>query len=144
MSLVTISGSTAAATQQYNRLLEAARLPGINLQNSLRASLQLQAIGKSGQESKTIIEEFGNAFALAGGSGQQLGGVVHGIRQIISDGKVLQRELNIITSRIAILTPIMQEAFGGNRAEDVRSVRGVDRSEAMILSVYSLKRYSKG
>ena len=121
VSLVTISGSTAAATQQYNRLLEAARLPGINLQNSLRASLQLQAIGKSGQESKTIIEEFGNAFALAGGSGQQLGGVVHGIRQIISDGKVLQRELNIITSRIAILTPIMQEAFGGNRAEDVRA-----------------------
>ena len=121
VSLVTISGSTAAATQQYNRLLEAARLPGINLQNSLRASLQLQAIGKSGQEAKTIIEEFGNAFALAGGSGQQLGGVVHGIRQIISDGKVLQRELNIITSRIAILTPIMQEAFGGNRAEDVRA-----------------------
>ena len=121
VSLVTISGSAAAATQQYNRLLEAARLPGINLQNSLRASLQLQAIGKSGQEAKTIIEEFGNAFALAGGSGQQLGGVVHGIRQIISDGKVLQRELNIITSRIAILTPIMQEAFGGNRAEDVRA-----------------------
>ena len=122
VSLVTISGSAAAATQQYNRLLEAARLPGINLQNSLRASLQLQAIGKSRDKSaKTIIEEFGNAFALAGGSGQQLGGVVHGIRQIISDGKVLQRELNIITSRIAILTPIMQEAFGGNRAEDVRA-----------------------
>ena len=121
VSLTIISGSTAAATQQYNRLLEAARLPGINLQNSLRASLQLQAIGKSGEEATTIIKEFGNVFALAGGSGQQLGGVVHGIRQIISDGKVLQRELNIITSRIAILTPIMQEAFGGNRAEDVRA-----------------------
>ena len=121
VSLTIISGSTAAATQQYQRLLEAARLPGINLQNSLRASLQLQAIGKSGEEATTIIKEFGNAFALAGGSGQQLGGVVHGIRQIISDGKVLQRELNIITSRIAILTPIMQEAFGGNRAEDVRA-----------------------
>ena len=121
ISLTIISGSTAAATQQYQRLLEAARLPGINLQNSLRASLQLQAIGKSGEEATTIIKEFGNAFALAGGSGQQLGGVVHGIRQIISDGKVLQRELNIITSRIAILTPIMQEAFGGNRAEDVRA-----------------------
>ena len=121
VSLVIISGSTAAAEEQYKRLLEAARLPGINLQNSLRASLQLQAIGKSGQEATTIIKEFGNAFALAGGSGDQLGGVVHGIRQIISDGKVLQRELNIITSRIAILTPIMQEAFGGNRAEDVRA-----------------------
>ena len=121
ISLTIISGSTAAATQQYQRLLEAARLPGINLQNSLRASLQLQAIGKSGEEATTIIKEFGNAFALAGGSGEQLGGVVHGIRQIISDGKVLQRELNIITSRIAILTPIMQEAFGGNRAEDVRA-----------------------
>ena len=121
VSLVIISGSTAAAEQQYKRLLEAARLPGINLENSLRASLQLQAIGKSGEEATNIIKEFGNAFALAGGRGQQLSGVVHGIRQIISDGKVLQRELNIITSRIAILTPIMQEAFGGNRAEDVRA-----------------------
>ena len=121
ISLRTISGSTEAATAQYERLIEVARLPGINLNNALRASLQLQAIGKSGEEATTIISEFGNAFALAGGSGQQLTGVVHGIRQIISDGKVLQRELNIITSRIAILTPIMEQAFGGNRAEDVRA-----------------------
>ena len=133
VALRTISGSTEAAAEQYKRLLEAARLPGINLENSLRASLQLQAIGKTGQEATIIIKEFGNAFALAGGSGQQLAGVVHGIRQIISDGTVLQRELNIITSRIAILTPIMKEAFGGNRAEDVRAfAKSIGRGDDVV------------
>ena len=121
VGLVSISGSVSAASKQYERLVEVSRLPGINIENSLRATLQLQAIGKSGEEAVEVIREFGNAFALAGGSGRQLGGVVHGIRQIISDGSVLQRELNIITSRIALLTPIMEEAFGGNRAEDVRA-----------------------
>ena len=87
VGLVSITGSISAAAEQYERLVVVSRLPGINIENSLRATLQLQAIGKSGEEAIEVIREFGNAFALAGGSGRQLGGVVHGIRQIISDGK---------------------------------------------------------
>ena len=133
VSLRIISGSYEEATKQRERLIEVARLPGINFEQALRASLQLQAIGKDGQEATDIIKEFGNAFALAGGTGQQLFGVVHGIRQIISDGTVLQRELNIITSRIAVLTPIMQEAFGGNRAEDVRAfAESIGRGDEIV------------
>ena len=41
VGLVSIGGSTAAATTQYQRLVEVSRLPGINIENSLRATLQL-------------------------------------------------------------------------------------------------------
>ena len=55
-----------AATTQYQRLVEVSRLPGINIENSLRATLQLEALGKSGEDVTEIIREFGNALALSG------------------------------------------------------------------------------
>ena len=118
--------------QQYRRLVEVSRLPGINIQNSLRATLQLQALGKSGEDATEVIREFGNALALSGTAPRELNQVINAIRQMSGEGKILQEDIAIITTRVARLIPILQDAFGGTRAEDVRQffdAMGVDESE---------------
>ena len=120
IGLDAITGSLDAANAQYRDLIQVSRLPGINIENSLRATLQLQALGKTGEEATRIIRGFGNALALSGRSPRELGQVINAIRQMSGEGKILQEDIAIITTRIASLIPLMQEAFGGTRAEDVR------------------------
>lgn len=44
----------------------------------------------------------------------------HGLKQIVVEGKILQEDLAIITSRIPSLKPILKEALNGTSAEDIR------------------------
>ena len=132
VGLVSIGGSLAAATTQYQRLVEVSRLPGINIENSLRATLQLQALGKSGEDATEIIREFGNALALSGTAPRELNQVVNAIRQMSGEGKILQEDIAILTTRVAALVPHLKDAFGGTRAKDVRQffdALGVEESE---------------
>ena len=131
LSLRTLSPSLQAAEDQYRRLIDVARLPGIDFSNALRANLQLQAIGKSGEEATRILKSFGNALALSGASTADIQRVIYGLRQLITDGVVLQRELNIVTARVPVAVPAIQERFGSIRAEGIRDffdTRGVDQS----------------
>ena len=132
VGLVSITGSISAAAEQYERLVVVSRLPGINIENSLRATLQLQALGKSGQEATEIISEFGNALALSGTAPRELNQVINAIRQMSGEGKILQEDIAILTTRVAALVPHLKDAFGGTRAKDVReffNALGVDESE---------------
>ena len=132
VGLVSIGGSLAAATTQYQRLVEVSRLPGINIENSLRATLQLEALGKTGEDATEIIREFGNALALSGTAPRELNQVVNAIRQMSGEGKILQEDIAILTTRVAALVPHLKDAFGGTRAKDVREffdALGVEESE---------------
>ena len=51
---------------------------------------------------------------------QELRSIAGGFRQLTAEGKILQEDIAIITTRIPSLIPLMEEAFGGTRAEDVR------------------------
>ena len=119
-SLTTISDSAEEANEQYERLIEVSRLPGLNLSQALRASVQLQAIGQSGQEAADAITQFGNALALGGGSARDLNQLTNAIRQMSAEGKILQEDLSIMTTRLAVLVPILKDEFGGTRAQDIR------------------------
>ena len=132
LGLETLSPSIQEAEEQYRRLIDVARLPGIDFSNALQANLQLQAIGESGEEATRILKAFGNALALGGASTADIQRVIYGLRQLIADGVVLQRELNLITARVPVSIPILREQFGGVRAEDIREhfeSIGVSRSD---------------
>ena len=107
-------------------------MPGIDFSNALQANLQLQAIGESGEEATRTLKAFGNALALGGASTADIQRVIYGLRQLIADGVVLQRELNLITARVPVSIPILRQQFGGVRAEDIREhfdAIGVARSD---------------
>ena len=132
VGLVSLSGDLSKANRLYGELVEVSRLPGINIENSLRTSLQLQALDKDIDETTEIIREFGNALALSGTPPRELNQVVNAIRQMAGEGKILQEDIAILTTRVAALVPHLKEAFGGTRAEDVRQffdALGVDESE---------------
>ena len=93
---------------------------------------KLQALGKSGEDAAEVIREFGNALALSGTAPRELNQVVNAIRQMSGEGKILQEDIAILTTRVAALVPHLKEAFGGTRAEDVRKffdALGVDESD---------------
>ena len=132
LGLRTLSPTIAEANAQYGRLIKVSRLPGIDLTNALKASNQLVAIGIEAEKATRIIQVFGNALALSGAGTFEIQRTIYGLGQLIADGVVLQRELNLITSRVPIATPILRQEFGGVRAEDVRSFfdeQNVARSE---------------
>ena len=121
LGLETLSPSIHEADLQYRRLIKVARLPGLDFGNALRANNQLIAIGKSGEEATRILLAFGNALALSGASNSDIQRTIYGLRQLIADGKIYQRELNLITSRVPTVIPILEDLFGGVRAENVRA-----------------------
>ena len=132
VGLVSLSGDISKADRLYRELVEVSRLPGINIENSLRTSLQLQALGKDIGETTEIIREFGNALALSGTPPRELNQVVNAIRQMAGEGKILQEDIAILTTRVAALVPHLKAVFSGTRAEDVRQffdALGVDESE---------------
>ena len=144
VGLQSLSSSYAEAAKQRERLIEASRLPGLNLEQALRSSLQLQAIGETGERATRIITEFGNALALSGQPASELRAVISGLRQISGEGKVLQEDIGIITSRVAALGRGLRETFGGTRAEDIRrfydalGVRGSEQGPRFISDVLKI------
>ena len=144
VGLQSLSSSYAEAAAQRERLIEASRLPGLNLEQALRSSLQLQAIGETGERATRIITEFGNALALSGQPASELRAVISGLRQISGEGKVLQEDIGIITSRVAALGRGLRETFGGTRAEDIRrfydalGVRGSEQGPRFISDVLKI------
>ena len=66
------------------------------------------------------ITQFGNALALGGGSARDLNQITNAIRQMSAEGKILQEDLSIMTTRLAVLVPVLKDEFGGTRAKDIR------------------------
>ena len=124
-SLDTISDSADDANKQYERLIEVSRLPGLNLQQALRASVQLQAIGQSGSDAADAITQFGNALALGGGGPRDLNQITNAIRQMSAEGKILQEDLSIMTTRLAVLVPILKTSLAApvHRISATTSIR---------------------
>ena len=120
LSLKAISGSYAEAAKQRQRLIVVSREPGINIESALKGTLQLQALGLEGAKAVEVIGEIGNALALSGQQANQLFPALGGLRQIVGVGKILQEDLEILTSRIPILARELNKEFGSSRAEQIR------------------------
>ena len=121
VSLEAITGSASAAEEQYQRLVEAARLPGINISQALSSSAQLQAVGLSGERAAEAISAIGNALAVSGQSSQELGEIINALTQLKGEGSILQEDISRITARIPSLIPLLEQTYGGTRAKQIRA-----------------------
>ena len=57
---------------------------------------------------------------MNGQNSQELQMIVNGFRQLSGEGKILQEDIAVFTTRIPSLPSLMQKAFSGTRAADVR------------------------
>lgn len=117
--LESISGSTAIAAREFNKLKEVARLPGIGLNEAVKGSINLQAIGLSAGTARKVLLEFGNAVASVGKGRVEFERAIYGITQLANTPFPLGEDLNIIADALPQVRTLLQDAFGKTRSDDL-------------------------
>ena len=104
--------STAAASKEFDRLKDLAKLPGIGLEEAVKGSIRLQSLGTSAADARRILGELGNALGIVGGTRADFSEVVKQLSQLGAVGKVTKENLDPIIERIPQLSAIIKEKFG--------------------------------
>lgn len=124
-------GSAEAAKKEFAALTEAAKNPGIGLEEAVRASVRLQGVKFSAEEARGTIIELGNALASTGGTAADLERVTRQFAQMTSKGRVLQEDISIISESMPAISGLMQKAFGTANVEAIREM-GVGGKEFVL------------
>jgi len=124
-------GSAEAAKKEFAALTEAAKNPGIGLEEAVRASVRLQGVKFSAEEARGTILELGNALASTGGTAADLERVTRQFAQMTSKGRVLQEDVSIISESMPAISSLMQKAFGTANVEAIREM-GVGGKEFVL------------
>ncbi len=120
--------SIEEANAELVALRKAAEAPGLDFEQAVKASLRLQGVGFSAEKARNTIIQLANAISTTGGTAENLNGVTVQFAQIISKGKILTSDLNVIKENMPGLAKLMKETFGTTSAEDLRK-RGIEGQE---------------
>lgn len=126
--LTAVLGDAHKAEKEFKALEKAAQLPGLGLEQAVRGSLQLQAVGFQAEFARQALSEFGNALAVSGGTPDDLQEVIRQLSQIRSLGKITAENFNVIRERVPLVGQAMQKAFGTTSIEAIRDA-GVSADE---------------
>jgi tape measure domain-containing protein len=113
--------SMAETRKELEALRKVALAPGIDLQQAVKGSIALQSVGFSAERARKTLVELANGVAAAGGSAEQLEGVVRQFAQISAKGKVMNEDLIVVKENLPSITKAMREAFGTTTAEGIRN-----------------------
>lgn len=117
--LTAVTGSASLAEKQFIRLKDIARLPGLGLEEAVAGSINLQVIGFSAEKAEKAMKAFGNAVATVGKGKEDFKGALYGLQQLANTDLPLAEDLNIIKERIPQVTPLLKEAFGTARSDEL-------------------------
>lgn len=121
-SLASVMGGTEAAKRELELLRKEAEKPGLDFQNAVKGSVRLQNVEFSAEQARKTLAAFGNALALAGGTGSDLDGVTLALTQIQSKGKVSAEEINQLAERVPQIRIAMRNAFGTADTEELQKM----------------------
>jgi tape measure domain-containing protein len=138
--------SASEAATEIAALQEVAKAPGLEFEQAVRASIRLQSVGFSAEESRKTITELANAIAATGGSAENLTSVTQQFAQMASKGSVLQEDLSIIKENLPSISGLMQKAFGTTTAEGLRNlgITGKQFIEEMTKGMEGMARVEGG
>lgn len=144
--LAAVAGSTDAAKKQLDDLREVAALPGLGLEEAIRGSISLQAIGISADEAKRSILQFGNAVATVGKGRAELDRALYGLQQLANTDFPLGEDLNIIKDAIPQVSKLLTEAFGANRSDELAKLGITSKQvvETILTGLEGLPRVAGG
>ena len=124
-------GSAGAAAKKLQLLTDAAKNPGLGVEQAVRGSVRLQGVKLSAQEARNVLVQMGNAIAATGGSAQELDNVTRQFAQMISKGRVLQEDVSILSENMPGLAQLMEKAFGTTSVEAIRDM-GISGKEFVL------------
>lgn len=139
-------GSSEAAATELAALTEAAKNPGLGLEQAVRGSVRLQGVGFSAEQARESLVQMGNAIASTGGTAQELDAVTRQFAQMAAKGRVLQDDVTILSENMPALSGLMQKTFGTTNVEAIREmgVSGKDFVLAMTEAAKTLPRVEGG
>ena len=124
------------------KLREVAKLPGLGNMEAIQGAVKLMAGGFNFDMATRSMMAFGNAIASAGGSKEDLGGVLTALTQIASKGKVSAEEINQIAERVPQIRTAMIDAFGTADTEALQKM-GITSAAFIAAIVTSLEKGAK-
>lgn len=117
--LEAVAGSASYANKQFDDLKEVAKLPGLGLQEAVKGSINLQAIGLTADKSKEILLQFGNAIASVGKGRVEFDRAIYGITQLANTEFPLGEDLNIVADALPQVRTLLKDTFGKTRSDDL-------------------------
>lgn len=125
-----VMGSSAAAGKEFEKLKEVARLPGLGMEEAVKGSINLQAIGIDADRSRKILSQFGNAVASVGKGKAEFERAIYGVQQLANTDFPLGEDLNIIKDALPQVSNLLKEAFGTSRSDELAKM-GVSSKQVL-------------
>ena len=128
--LEAVMGSADSASKEFSRLKEVAKLPGLGMEEAVKGSINLQAIGLSADKSRNILSQFGNAVASVGKGKAEFERAIYGVQQLANTDFPLGEDLNIIKDALPQVSNLLKEAFGSSRSDELAKM-GVSSKQVL-------------
>ena len=128
--LEAVMGSAGSASKEFERLKEVAKLPGLGMQEAVRGSINLQAIGIDADKARGILSQFGNAVASVGKGKAEFESAIYGVQQLANTDFPLGEDLNIIKDALPQVSNLLKEAFGSSRSDELAKM-GVSSKQVL-------------
>lgn len=144
--LEAVMGTSIAATAEFTKLKEVAKLPGLGMEEAVRGSINLQAIGISAERARNILLQAGNAIATVGKGRAEFERVIYGVQQLANTDFPLGEDLNIIKDALPQVSSLLKEAFGTSRSDELAKM-GISSQqvvETILAGLEKLPRVTGG
>ncbi len=117
--LISVMGSSVAASAEFEKLKEVAKLPGLGLEEAVRGSVNLQAAGFSADQARESLLAFGNALATVGKGKAELDRVILALTQLNNKSTGFGQDLRQLTEQLPQLRGALTRAFGTSDSEAI-------------------------
>lgn len=128
--LTAVMGSAAAAGNEFEKLKEVAKLPGLGLEEAVRGSVSLQSAGFSADQARESLLAFGNALATVGKGKNELNFVILALTQLQNKSSGFGQDLRQLTEQLPQLRGALTDAFGTADSEAIAKL-GVTGAEVV-------------
>lgn len=125
-----VMGSAAAAGNEFEKLKEVAKLPGLGLEEAVRGSVSLQSAGFSADQARESLLAFGNALATVGKGKNELNFVILALTQLQNKSSGFGQDLRQLTEQLPQLRGALSDAFGTADSEAIAKL-GVTGAEVV-------------
>lgn len=137
--LTAVTGSADEAAKQFVRLQVLAKLPGLGLQEVAKGAINLQTIGFTAEKAEKSMQAFGNAVATVGKGKAEFERAIYGLQQLANTDFPLGEDLNILKDAIPQITPLLKEAFGTARSDELTKL-GITSAQVVDTIVNGLAK----
>jgi len=117
-----LTGSAEETEKRLKELKEIARQPGVDFEGAVSGDIRLQNLGLSAEQAAKSIVGLGKGLAKSGKSGAEFPELVDAFAKMNAEGKIIDEQLDRMTSRIDVLGPALQDAFGGQSSQKLNEL----------------------